>query len=121
MRLGCQVGVSVDPDKDADELAAQLRTRSPHAIALGNRLLHHTWNQSPRRAFWTEMGLGAQAALLLLQQLQFGGVDSGRLDLCPGQLDGWRVQGDRNEQRDHDRDERRDSRRRERNDIRNRR
>jgi enoyl-CoA hydratase/carnithine racemase len=55
--FGLVTGVSIDPDKNADELAAQLLTRSPDAIALGKRLLHHTWNQSPRRAFWTEMVL----------------------------------------------------------------
>ncbi|WP_445189243.1 crotonase/enoyl-CoA hydratase family protein [Pseudonocardia sp. Cha107L01] len=53
--FGLVTGVSDDPRKDAEALAAQLIARSPDALTLGKRLLHRTWNQSPRRAFWTEL------------------------------------------------------------------
>lgn len=51
---GLVTEVSDDPLGDAEALAAQLIARSPDALALTKRLLHRTWNASPRRAFWTE-------------------------------------------------------------------
>jgi enoyl-CoA hydratase/carnithine racemase len=63
LEYGFVTGVSDDPRKDAEALADQLIARSPDALALTKRLLHRTWNQSPRRAFWTETAL--QARLLL--------------------------------------------------------
>jgi enoyl-CoA hydratase/carnithine racemase len=57
LEYGLVTGVSHDPRKDAEALADQLIARSPDALALTKRLLHRTWNQSPRRAFWTETAL----------------------------------------------------------------
>jgi enoyl-CoA hydratase/carnithine racemase len=54
LEYGIVTGVSDDPGKDAEALAGELMNRSPDALALTKRLLHRTWNQSPRRAFWTE-------------------------------------------------------------------
>jgi enoyl-CoA hydratase/carnithine racemase len=54
LEYGLVTGVSDDPRKDAEALAGELITRSPDALALTKRLLHRTWNQPPRRAFWTE-------------------------------------------------------------------
>jgi enoyl-CoA hydratase/carnithine racemase len=51
---GLVTEVSDDPRGAADALAARLRARSPDALALTKRLLHRTWNRSPRRAFRTE-------------------------------------------------------------------
>jgi enoyl-CoA hydratase/carnithine racemase len=51
---GLVTGVSDDPGKDAEALASRLKARSPDALALTKRLLHRTWNRSPRRAFGTE-------------------------------------------------------------------
>src|SRR4051794_25080019 len=60
LELGLVTGVADDPLKDAEALAGQLMTRSPDAIALTKRLLHRTWTQSPRWAFWTETVLQAR-------------------------------------------------------------
>lgn len=57
LELGLVTGVADDPLKEAEALAGQLMTRSPDAIALTKRLLHRTWTQSPRWAFWTETAL----------------------------------------------------------------
>jgi enoyl-CoA hydratase/carnithine racemase len=54
---GLVTGVSEEPLKEAEALVGQLVTRSPDALALTKRLLHETWNQPPRRAFWTETWL----------------------------------------------------------------
>ncbi|MDT4900738.1 MAG: hypothetical protein QOJ78_1668 [Pseudonocardiales bacterium] len=57
---GLVTGVAAEPLKEAEALVGQLLTRSPDAIALTKRLLHDTWNLSPRRAFWTETWLQAK-------------------------------------------------------------
>jgi enoyl-CoA hydratase/carnithine racemase len=57
---GLVTGVSDEPLKEAETLAGQLMSRSPDAVALTKRLLHRTWNQSPRWAFWTETVLQAR-------------------------------------------------------------
>lgn len=58
--LGLVTGIAEDPLKDAEALAGELMTRSPDAIAMTKRLLHRTWTQSPRWAFWTETVLQAR-------------------------------------------------------------
>lgn len=59
LAYGLVSGVSEDPLKEAEALAGQLRERSPDAVALTKRLLHRTWSQSPRWAFFTETVLQA--------------------------------------------------------------
>ncbi|WP_375475288.1 crotonase/enoyl-CoA hydratase family protein [uncultured Jatrophihabitans sp.] len=49
-----------DPAAAARQLADQLMRRSPDALAAAKKLLHSTWSQSPRRAFWTETALQAR-------------------------------------------------------------
>jgi enoyl-CoA hydratase/carnithine racemase len=60
LEYGLLTGVSDDPLKEAEALAGQLMARSPDAVALSKRLLHRTWTQSPRWAFWTETVLQAR-------------------------------------------------------------
>jgi enoyl-CoA hydratase/carnithine racemase len=60
LAYGLVSGVSDEPVKDAEALAGQLIARSPDALALTKRLLHRTWTQSPRWAFWTETVLQAR-------------------------------------------------------------
>jgi enoyl-CoA hydratase/carnithine racemase len=60
LEYGLVTGVADEPLKEAEALAGQLMTRSPDAVALAKRLLHRTWNQSPRWAFWTETVLQAR-------------------------------------------------------------
>jgi enoyl-CoA hydratase/carnithine racemase len=60
LELGLVTGVADDPLKDAEALAGELMTRSPDAVAMTKRLLHRTWTQSPRWAFWTETVLQAR-------------------------------------------------------------
>ncbi len=57
---GLVTGVSDEPMKEAEALVGQLLARSPDALAMTKRLLHSTWSQSPRRAFWTETVLQAR-------------------------------------------------------------
>jgi enoyl-CoA hydratase/carnithine racemase len=57
LEYGLVTGVSDDPRKDAEALAAELIARSPDAVALTKRLFHTTWTSSPRAAFWTESWL----------------------------------------------------------------
>jgi enoyl-CoA hydratase/carnithine racemase len=57
---GLVTGVADEPLKEAEALAGQLIVRSPDALAFTKRLLHRTWTQSPRRAFWTETVLQAR-------------------------------------------------------------
>jgi enoyl-CoA hydratase/carnithine racemase len=52
-----------DPLAAADALAAQLKTRSPDAIAAAKRLFNDTWTSTPRRTFARERA--EQLALLL--------------------------------------------------------
>jgi enoyl-CoA hydratase/carnithine racemase len=60
LEYGLVTGVSDEPVKDAEALAAELIARSPDAIAATKRLFHSTWYRSPRWAFWTESVLQAQ-------------------------------------------------------------
>jgi enoyl-CoA hydratase/carnithine racemase len=57
---GLVTGVADEPLKEAEALVGQLLTRSPDALAMTKRVLHSTWTQSPRRAFWTETILQAR-------------------------------------------------------------
>jgi enoyl-CoA hydratase/carnithine racemase len=52
--LGLATGVSDQPFKDADELVARLRERSPDALAAAKQLAVDTWAASPRRTFRRE-------------------------------------------------------------------
>lgn len=60
---GLVTELSADPLAAADELAGQLKTRSPDAIAAAKRLFNDTWNSTPRRTFARERA--EQLALLL--------------------------------------------------------
>lgn len=60
LRYGLVTEVADDPQAAAAALVAQLLPRSPDALALTKRLLHTTWSQSTRRAFWTETWLQAR-------------------------------------------------------------
>lgn len=55
--LGLVTGVSEDPLKDAEALAAEISGRSPDAIALTKQLFHRTRHLSPRAAFRIESRL----------------------------------------------------------------
>jgi enoyl-CoA hydratase/carnithine racemase len=57
---GLVTGVADDPLEEAEALAARLVARSPDAVALTKRLLHRSWTQAPRWAFWTESVLQAR-------------------------------------------------------------
>jgi enoyl-CoA hydratase/carnithine racemase len=57
LEYGLVTGVSDDPRKDAEALAAEIIARSPDAVAATKRLLQTTWTKSPRQAFWTESRL----------------------------------------------------------------
>jgi enoyl-CoA hydratase/carnithine racemase len=46
--------VETDPLAAAMELAAQLKERSPDALAATKKLFHATWTSAPGRAFWAE-------------------------------------------------------------------
>lgn len=63
--LNLVTSVSADPLAAAEELIAELKTRSPDAIAAAKRLFHETWTMSARRAFSKESR--AQLGLLLGQ------------------------------------------------------
>jgi len=54
LEYGLVTGVSDEPLKEAETLAAEIITRSPDAIAYTKRLFHETWYRAPRWAFWTE-------------------------------------------------------------------
>jgi enoyl-CoA hydratase/carnithine racemase len=60
---GLVTELAADPLAAADELAAQLKTRSPDAIAAAKRLFNDTWTSTPRRTFARERA--EQLALLL--------------------------------------------------------
>lgn len=60
LAYGLVTAVADEPRKEAEALIGQLLTRSPDAVALTKRLLHETWTQRPRRAFWTETVLQAR-------------------------------------------------------------
>ena len=51
---GLLTGVSDEPLEEAEALVGQLLARSPDALAITKRVLHRTWTQTPRRAFWAE-------------------------------------------------------------------
>ncbi|MFO7191652.1 MULTISPECIES: crotonase/enoyl-CoA hydratase family protein [Thermocrispum] len=55
--LGLVTGVSEDPLKDAEELAGQIATRSPDAVAYTKKLFHRTRHLSPRAALRLESRL----------------------------------------------------------------
>jgi enoyl-CoA hydratase/carnithine racemase len=57
---GLVTGVSDDPLKDAEDLAGQIIARSPDSVAATKRLLHETWQASPRAAMWRETVLQAR-------------------------------------------------------------
>ena len=52
--IGLVTGVADDPRAAADELVAQIMTRSPDAVAAAKRLFDGTWSASPRRTFARE-------------------------------------------------------------------
>lgn len=54
LEWGLVSGVGEDPLVSAQELLAQIMTRSPDAVAASKKLLHTSWNKSPRGAFWIE-------------------------------------------------------------------
>lgn len=61
--LGLVTQLAEDPMTAADELVAQLKARSPDAIAAAKRLFEGTWTSTPRRTFARER---AEQLLLLL-------------------------------------------------------
>ncbi len=67
--LGLATEVAEDPAAVADDLVAQVLTRSPDAVAATKRLFEDTWGRSPRRTFARERAeqlrllLGRNAAL----------------------------------------------------------
>jgi enoyl-CoA hydratase/carnithine racemase len=61
--LGLVTRLSGDPVAAAEELADQLRERSPDAVAAAKRLFETTWGSTPRRTFARERA--EQLALLL--------------------------------------------------------
>lgn len=52
--LGLVTEVIDDPAAAAEELAAEIATRSPDSVAATKLLLHEVWNASPRKAFRRE-------------------------------------------------------------------
>lgn len=58
---GLVSGLSSSPMEPAQDLLAQIMTRSPDAVAATKSLLQKTWNRSPRSAFrlesWTQFSL----------------------------------------------------------------
>lgn len=54
LELGLVSGVAADPAGPAEELVAELVTKSPDALALGKELFQKSWTSSERRAFWLE-------------------------------------------------------------------
>ena len=61
--LGLVTSLAEDPRSAADQLVAQLRERSPDAVAAAKRLFEATWTSTPRRTFARERA--EQLALLL--------------------------------------------------------
>ncbi|MDD9894010.1 MAG: crotonase/enoyl-CoA hydratase family protein [Gammaproteobacteria bacterium] len=54
MALGLVTGVSDDPLKDAEELVAAIKTRSPDGVSAAKALFHKTWSASESSALGTE-------------------------------------------------------------------
>ncbi len=52
--IGLATGVADDPQAAADELVAQILTRSPDSVAAAKRLFESTWSAGPRRTFARE-------------------------------------------------------------------
>lgn len=52
--LGLVTELAADPVAAAEDLARQLATKSPDAIAAAKRLFNDTWHRSPRRTFARE-------------------------------------------------------------------
>jgi enoyl-CoA hydratase/carnithine racemase len=61
--LNLVTGISADPLAEAEKLVAELRARSPDAVAATKQLFHETWAAGVRRAFSKESR--AQLGLLL--------------------------------------------------------
>ena len=61
--LNLVTGISADPLAEAEKLVAELRTRSPDAVAATKQLFHETWVAGVRRAFSKESRI--QLGLLL--------------------------------------------------------
>lgn len=54
MAHGLVTGVSEDPLRDAEELVAQIKTRSPDGVSAAKALFHKTWNSSEAGALSAE-------------------------------------------------------------------
>jgi enoyl-CoA hydratase/carnithine racemase len=52
--IGLATGASEDPAAAADELVAQILSRSPDSVAAAKRLFERTWSSGPRRTFSRE-------------------------------------------------------------------
>lgn len=52
--LGLATGVADEPHAAAEELVAEIMTRSPDAVAAAKRLFERTWSVGPRRTFARE-------------------------------------------------------------------
>jgi enoyl-CoA hydratase/carnithine racemase len=61
--LNLVTGVSAHPMAEAEKLAAEIKMRSPDAVAATKRLFHETWGVGVRRAFSRESRI--QLGLLL--------------------------------------------------------
>ena len=53
-RLGLATGTADEPQAAAEELVAEIRTRSPDAVAAAKRLFERTGSMGPRRTFARE-------------------------------------------------------------------
>jgi enoyl-CoA hydratase/carnithine racemase len=65
--IGLVTELTADPVAEAEKLADQISTRSPHAIASAKRLFDKSWQASPRRTFAIERA--AQLPLILRKAL----------------------------------------------------
>ncbi|MEU1550747.1 crotonase/enoyl-CoA hydratase family protein [Nocardia sp. NPDC005745] len=65
--IGLVTELSADPVTEAEKLADQIATRSPHAIASAKRLFDKSWQASPRRTFALERA--AQLPLIIRKAL----------------------------------------------------
>lgn len=66
-RIGLVTEVSADPRAAAEQLAARISARSPHAVAGVKRLFDRSWNAGPWRTFGIERA--TQLPLILRQAL----------------------------------------------------
>ncbi|MFG3616618.1 crotonase/enoyl-CoA hydratase family protein [Nocardia sp. NPDC047654] len=65
--IGLVTELTADPVAEAEKLADQISTRSPHAVASAKRLFDKSWQASPRRTFAIERA--AQLPLILRKAL----------------------------------------------------